>query len=188
MEKEEIRKEMLSKRDDLPKDKVEEISRHIKNKLFKLPEFRDAKKVLIYLHFRKEVKTSGIIKECLAQGKEVFVPVSDFEKNEFSISPFPGFENLEKDKFGVPFPKKEFIKEADSSQLDLIIAPGVAFDLEGNRIGFGKGFYDKFISAVDGNPLVIGLAFDFQLLDLVPTERDDIPVTMVITEKRIVSV
>jgi len=187
MEKEDIRKMLLDRRNDFSKEEVVERSRIIKRKLLKLPEFREAKKIMIYLHFGNEVKTSGIIKECILQGKEVFIPINDFEKNEFYISKFPGYDNLERDKFGIPSPKKELIKAEDPSKLDMIIAPGVAFDLEGNRIGFGRGFFDKFISSLEEKVLVIGLCFDFQLLDSIPADKNDIPMNEIITEKRLIS-
>ena len=94
------------------------------------------------------------------------------------------WDDLKISSYGILEPKKDKIKNISSDKIDLIIVPGVAFDLKGNRMGHGKGYYDRFLNLVKSTS--IGLAFEFQIIENIPVESHDKPIDMIITEKRII--
>ena len=152
---------------------------------------------MFYLSRDDEVDTRLMIKEALDMGKCVVVPVTNFK--EGTIIP-PRFvflrkqggiipsqvslnykEELEPGPFGILQPKAECFRPVNYEDLDLIIVPGVAFDQKGNRLGRGKGCYDRFLSRLPKKIPKIGLALRFQLLEKIPTTSHDFPLTRVIS-------
>ena len=96
------------------------------------------------------------------------------------------FDELEPGYYGILTPKKEFIRYIDPKEIDLIIVPGAAFDRQGYRVGFGGGYYDRFLT--DLNCMKISIAFGLQIVDKVPREGHDLPVDMIITEKETINI
>jgi len=88
--------------------------------------------------------------------------------------------------FDIKEPKKKYIKEHDPKDIDLVIVPGVGFDTNGNRIGYGFGYYDSFLSETKQEIPFIGLAFDFQIQDEIPCDESDKFIDKIITNKRII--
>jgi 5-formyltetrahydrofolate cyclo-ligase len=180
MTKHEIRKEIakkLSSQKESEKKKKDEI---IKGKLLSLQEFKTAGTIAFYVSFASEVDTKALIDEALATGKRVVVPVivednlemCEIESREADLAEGPcGI--LQPDKCrNKPFPK---------DQIDLIIVPGVAFSKAGARLGRGRGFYDRFLKSLPRRIKRIGLAYDLQIIEDLPTTPHDIPVDVVIT-------
>ena len=156
------------------------MSREIKERLFDLPEYRSCKVVMFYIAHDNEVETRDMIAESL-NNKKVLVPCTSLESNMIYPVEIENLENLERGAFGILEPKNKKIYAGD---IDIIIVPGIAFDLRGYRIGYGKGFYDRFLK--DASSLKVGLAFDFQVVDHIMEDVNDVPVDIVITEKRII--
>jgi len=181
--KEHIRKEIKEKRRKHSKEEQRKKSKEIKERLFGLPEYRDAKTVLFYVSYNGEVFTHDIIKDAL-KDKKVVVPISNLEDNTLSLSVLESWDDLELGSYGILEPKKECLREISIDDIDLIIVPGVAFDLNRNRMGHGKGYYDKLLEKTKAT--TVGLCFEFQLVDKIPTESHDIPVDIIITEERII--
>ena len=178
--KESIRKKVLEQRNKLTDKDIKEKSVLIKKKLFSLPEFKKSKTVMFFVSFGKEVFTHDMIKDAL-KNKQVYVPT--VKNNSLIVSKITGFKELnKKNKYGILEPSK--IKEIDINEIDLVIVPGVAFDCAGYRVGYGKGYYDKFLNDFDKEK--IGLAFEFQTTKELPKEDHDVVVDKVITEKRII--
>ena len=153
-------------------------SKKIKGKLFRTLVFKKAKIVLFYISFDGEVNTMEMLKEAQNLGKTVAVPVC--EKNKVIIKPciYRYKAQLKKGPYGVYEPA---IKKAiNLEDLDLVIVPGVAFDKRGNRLGRGKGCYDRFLKKLKPHTPTIGLAFDFQILPSVPATTSDSRVERVI--------
>lgn len=137
--------------------------------------FQDAKNILIYNSMEDEVRTSEFINKWKAQ-KTFFLPVvvgDDIVFREFSST-----SQLKESSFGIMEPTGDDF--ADYKKIDLIIVPGVAFDRNKNRLGRGKGYYDRFLKKV--NAPKMGICFDFQLLDRIPAESNDIKMDYVISE------
>ena len=174
--KQELRKRILEKRNSLAKEEIKEKSKIIKEKLFSLEEYKKAKKILFYISFGSEVDTHDMIKESLKIKKTV---VPKCRNHELELSRIHSFDELEEGYCKILEPVK--IKKIDEKIVDLIIVPGIVFDRKGDRIGYGKGYYDRLLTRFP-HVKKIGLAFSLQIVDSIPTEEHDIKVDRVITE------
>lgn len=184
MKKSDIRDRILAKRVNLDKTFVENASEKIYQRLSKTEEFCNAKTIMFYVSKDNEVSTHSMIKNAIDAGKKICVPYTD--RINHTICPVI-IEDMEKDlapgAFGILEPKEK--KESHTILIDLIITPGIAFDENGYRLGWGKGYYDRFLEKLNRIPR-IGLAYDFQIVKELPRDKHDVPVDMVITEKRII--
>ncbi|MBW2992053.1 5-formyltetrahydrofolate cyclo-ligase [Candidatus Woesearchaeota archaeon] len=180
MDKQTIRKKINSERKTLHPSLVSEKSRKIIERLKKLDEYRNAKTIMPYLSLDIEVNTKEFIKnELKEKNKTIIVPF--IEKNNIQISKLNDFNELKQGKYNILEPIK---KQKYNKNIDIIIVPGVAFDENCSRIGFGKGYYDRFLEKYK-NTLKIALAFEEQIINNIPKEPHDKKVDMIITEKRI---
>ena len=150
----------------------------IGKKLFRALVFKTAKIVMFYIAFDGEVKTQEMIKEAQNLGKIIVVPVCG--KDRITIRPclLKYKAKLQRGPYGVLEPAiKKSIKLED---LDVVIVPGIAFDRKLNRLGRGKGCYDRFLKRLPEDTASIGLAFDFQILPSLPATSTDTKVNRVI--------
>jgi len=176
--KQQIRSKILGK---LKKQKEQVRSKKsslIKEKLLKERVFKEAKRVMFYIALKGEVETREMIEEAKRLGKIIAVPVC--AKNKASLRPalFRSHAHLKKGPYGVSEPIiSRFLALKD---LDLVITPGVAFDKKGNRLGRGKGYYDRFLSRVPKDTPSIGLAYRLQVLSSVPVTASDVKVKKVL--------
>ncbi len=180
MFKQEIRDKVNLIRKNLSREVAAEKSRKIVKSLAGLKEYDDASVIMPYISLNIEVDTREFIKSELLKEKKIVVPF--VEQGNIQISMLNDFENLIMGEFGVLEPMK---KERYDGKIDLVIVPGIAFDLNGGRVGFGKGYYDKFLDRFKDS-LRVGLAFEEQIVDSIPCEEHDQPVDIIITEKRII--
>ena len=153
-------------------------SKVIQSKLLRNKVFKQAKIVMFYLSFGGEVNTEEMIRKAQKIGKLVCVPVCRKDNETMHPAVLVREAKLKKGPYGVLEPVVESLVQA--KDLDLVIVPGLAFDKKGNRLGRGKGCYDRFLAQLSTNIPVIGLAFDFQILPRVPTNCYDISVKEVI--------
>lgn len=203
-----IRKKIAALKRSLPEETVIDLSGKITDRLVQTDLFLQAKCIALYYAIGNEVRTSELI-EAWSGKKMIVLPVIEGENIHFY--PYSGKANMKKGTFGIPEPVVDISKThpydlngvmagltcnplQDSlqttgfytdSDIDLFVVPGIAFDYDCNRLGRGKGYYDRFLSGVD-KP-VIGLCYDFQLFDSLPSETHDKKMTMVITEHATVS-
>ena len=181
-----LKHEIFEKRKVLSKDDVKEKSLKIKENLFSLEEFKKAKNIMFYVSFGNEVGTREAIKELLAKReKTVAVPYVLENYPILQLSELKNFDWLEPKTFGILEPKELYIREFNYEKLDLVIVPGIVFDKKGYRIGYGHGYYDRFLKILKKDVKKIGLAFELQVVDEIPEEEHDVPVDIIITEKRI---
>ena len=113
------------------------------------------------------------------------VPIADLKKRVLYHSEIKDFSDLEIGTFGVLEPKEECIRPVMPEKLDIVIVPGLAFDLQGNRIGYGGGFYDGFLKGLSAPK--IALAYEWQIVNCVPSDEHDVKVDKIVTEDRIYS-
>ncbi len=185
--KQKQRNQYLKKRDSLSIEEIVNKSLEIKEKLFSLKDLWKAQKVMVYISFKSEVRTREIILELLSRKKKVIVPVIDFNKNLIKLSELKNFQKeLIPNKLGIFQPSKEFLRPFNPKELDFVIVPGIAFDKQGNRLGFGKGYYDKFLSKLSKKVPVVALAFEKQLDKQIVCEKHDVPVHRIVTENEII--
>ncbi|MEI7541744.1 MAG: 5-formyltetrahydrofolate cyclo-ligase [bacterium] len=148
------------------------------------PLIKKPKAVMIYISTQSEVSTSEIIQYLLQKRIKVYVPCID---NGIIIPVlYTKSCSLVKGAFNIEEPKKK-TKLPRTTNLDLIIAPGIAFDNKGNRIGFGKGFFDKFLATLDTTSIKLALAFETQLVKKISSAKHDMKMDYIITEKRLIS-
>jgi len=182
--KEEFRKIYSSYREKLSHLERKQKSIQICNKVLTLHEWKNAKIVMLYVTHKSEVDTLPLIQAALKYNKNVLLPrVEGKEIVPYQIFSFPedvapGFANILE-----PVPKKCKLWE---KSFDLVIVPGIVFDLQGGRLGYGKGYYDRFLKNLSFSPLKIGLTFEICLTDSLPLETHDMKVDIVVTEKRII--
>ena len=188
MNKELIRQEILSKRLAFSAEERRLRSRALQTRLFNREEFRKAKIIQFYISFNHEVETREMIGRALETGKKVVVPYLKEDPCGIGLSELRDLkQELQRNRNGFEEPFGPFIRPADPARVELWVIPGVAFDLSGNRIGYGKGFYDRLLSSsVSG--ILTGIAFDLQLVDTIPAEAHDVRMDRIVTEYRTIEV
>jgi len=186
--KKELRKKILALRDVLPLEERQSKSKSIHSRLFSLPEFVAAKSVAFFVSFRGEVLTESMMREALDLGKVVVVPITDLTNRRLKFSRIMDYTtDLAPGTWGILEPKPECIRPVALEDIDLIITPGVVFDLKGCRIGYGGGFYDGLLKSLKKKRFSVGLAFELQIVEGFPVDRNrDEPVNIIITEKRVI--
>ncbi|WP_282015840.1 5-formyltetrahydrofolate cyclo-ligase [Marinifilum flexuosum] len=173
-QKRRIRKEIkLMKQDYSPKQR-KEMSTPILDKLEKLPEFKEAKTVMLYWSMNDEVFSHDFVCKW-ASKKKVILPCVKGETLDLKV--FKGIEHLvEGENYGIPEPDGPVFMNED--EIDLILIPGVAFDKENNRMGRGKAYYDRLLQSLSA--FKVGICFDFQVLDHVPIDEHDIKMNCIV--------
>jgi len=182
--KDTLRREGLRKRENLSAAEVSEKSNLIKQRLFSLPEFIDAQATLFYVSYGNEVRTHEMIQESMTMEKTTIVPKSNTQDNTLILSKLTAWSDLKRGAYTILEPISEKVVEVVADVIDLALVPGVVFDHRGNRIGHGKGYYDRLLQKIKG--ISIGLAFEVQLVDSIPVEKHDEKVDKIITEERVI--
>lgn len=177
--KENIRKTVLSRRKKLTAEEMKRKSSAICDRLLQLPEFQEAKHVYVYMDFKKEVMTREFIKKSWALGKTVAVPkVQGDEMNFYWLT---SFAQLEPGYFGISEPTYgDMACDKDA----FILVPGVAFDTERHRIGYGRGFYDRYLAKYP-QLRSVAVAYDIQVFQEIPHEDLDVCPKVLVTESNI---
>jgi 5-formyltetrahydrofolate cyclo-ligase len=184
--KKEIRSMILNKRNSMLFSEVLEKSERIKEQVFHMDEFKDAKTILFYVSYDNEVNTHEMIKKCLKIKKQVVVPKTDINNHTMLCSSLTKWDDLIAGAYNILEPRQKCLKEISLESIDLIIIPGIAFDGQGNRIGHGMGYYDRLLKEKI-NAHHLGLAFEFQIVEKIPPEIHDVKVKKIVTEKRIIT-
>ncbi len=180
-ERKSLRSLLLEKRDNTSFDFMKIASGKIQKRLKKINVFRDAQKIGMYYPIGSEVLTQDIIQELLSNGKDVFLPKVMGKKMEFrKIS---NFSSLEKGSFDIMEPKDDC--QTDNS-LDVVLVPTVGISPAGVRLGYGHGFYDKFLA--EHKVITISLTLEKQIVKNIPKSEHDIIINWIITEDRILEI
>lgn len=184
-QKEELRQHLLEQRKAISEATFLKASTAIVQKLKQQQEYINADVIHCYVSIndRREVDTHGLIQEMLSFHKKVVVPVTNFQEGTLTHIHLNSYEKLETNKWGVPEPGDG--EEISPEELELVIVPMVAGDEHCNRIGYGKGFYDRFLKQV--HCPTIGLIFERNIIEKVPVEDFDIPLNKILTEERIIN-
>lgn len=186
MDKKTLRKEILKKRSELSKEEIIDYSNIISNKIYEMDVYKNAKRIMCFVSNGSEVETHPLLEQIIKDGKSVVVPITVSGTKELLVSDVYNLSELEIGFYNIEVPKKEFTRIVDPNTIDLILVPGVAFAKDGYRVGYGGGYYDRFLSKLSNPVPKIAIGFDLQIVDKVPTDKYDIPVDMVVTEKRII--
>lgn len=176
--KKDIRKRVLEKHNCIPEKEWEDKSRLICEKVVTHPFFLQADAIYCYADYHREVATRQIMEYAWEIGKKVAIPKVLGDVMEFYY--IQSFDDLEEGYKGIPEPKQMNLALDEKA---LLIMPGAAFDRFGNRIGYGKGYYDKYLQAYP-NHKTIAIAFELQMVDTIPAEVHDICPDIIITEEK----
>jgi len=185
--KKQLRQRILQKRNTISSEMRKEKSQAITQRLLSLPQFHSAQWIMSYVTFRSEVDTIPFMEASLVWGKRIAVPVVEKATRRLLISEvldisrelFPG-------AYGIMEPVENFRRIISPQLLNLIIVPGVAFDLQGNRLGYGGGYYDRFLKTLSPGVPLIAVAFDLQVVEKIPAEYYDLKVHIIVTESRLI--
>ena len=183
--KKEIRKSIIEKRNKIKNKDKTSMDKKIIESFKKEDSYKKARGIFIYIGFGSEINTKVIIEDALKKGKEVYVP--KVKGKEMLLIKIDSLENLVTSSYGILEPIGDN-NNFDVDKLDLLVMPGVAFDNSGNRIGYGGGYYDRFLEKNKTNAEKIALAYEFQILNLINNEKHDVKVDKIITEERIINI
>jgi 5-formyltetrahydrofolate cyclo-ligase len=184
--KKEIRDRILKRRDQMPLEIRTQKDLQIKATLFALPEFLSSQTILLYASFRSEVETLSMIRETLSMGKKVLLPKVNLKEYLLDLYEIRNISELSPGYMGIPEPSLIGGQGAAIEVVDLAVLPGAAFDLSGNRLGYGAGYYDALLSMGKKKIPLVALAYEEQLVDAIPAENHDVKVTIIVTDKRVV--
>jgi 5-formyltetrahydrofolate cyclo-ligase len=187
LDKRELRQAKLAERDGLPEAVRQEKSRLIAQQLFDLPAFVEAKKVMLFASMGSEVDTKEMALRALEEGKRVALPVTHRETRQLIPGWITSWDELVPGVWGILEPDRSRLWLAPVDEIDLVVVPGVVFDRQGYRIGYGGGYYDRLLPRLRPGARRIGIAFAEQIVDAVPAREYDIPVDLVITDKGILT-
>lgn len=175
MDKKALRKQIREKKRVMTPDQIEIASRKLTEQFLASEAYREAKTLYGYLPYNQEVRTVPILEQALADGKQVAVPKVYGDEMRFIY--LTDLSQVATGYAGIPEPIADGPIADDPTAL--VLMPGLAFDREGHRIGYGGGFYDKFLSSEPNHPTV-ALCYAFQMVEELPTEEFDIPVDCVL--------
>jgi 5-formyltetrahydrofolate cyclo-ligase len=183
-----MRKQVLAKRDLLAVHDRQEKSAAIIERILRMPAMDNWKTLFIYVNFRSEVETLPLIRRCLESGQRVAVPLVDVgQSTMIALQVTDPEQDLHPGYYGIPEPDPEKTVLVAGKEIDAVVLPGSVFDLEGGRLGYGGGYYDRFLVNDAPQACRIGLAFELQVVEAVPLEPHDQRLDYLITEKRTIT-
>ena len=187
-DKDSLRKELLKRRDSIPPEVRKSKDRSILERLLSLEEIKTARLILLFASFRSEVDTRDFAMRLFKEGKRVAYPKVDREKQVLLLYEVKGMEELTEGYMGIPEPSVlTDERTADINDVDVVIIPGAGFDQEGNRIGYGGGYYDRLLSSLTREVPAIAPAYEEQIVGSVPSESHDIRINIIVTDRRMIS-
>jgi 5-formyltetrahydrofolate cyclo-ligase len=179
------RNKMKKRLQQMSKYTYETTSKNIAAQLFSEEAWRKAKTIGITISIGREVNTKHIIERAWQEGKKVAIPKAIWETKQLQFRTFTSYNQISEVRLGLFEPLADQTCSISKDEIDLLIVPGLLFSLDGYRIGYGGGFYDRYLDKFLG--MTISLAFDFQLLNWLPHDHYDIPVQKIITDRRAIN-
>lgn len=187
-EKRKVRYEFLNLRNRIDPISASAYSNMIFSKIMQLPVYLKAKTVMFYLSYGSEVVTDAMIASAIEEEKTVVVPaIENPGDGDMCAVKLSRLEDAYQSVYGIRQPEIHQEDTVEKDAIDLIFVPGIAFDYEGFRIGYGKGYFDRWLKGILPEK-TIGVAYDFQITEKMPAGKYDLPVGMIITEKRIIQI
>lgn len=189
-DKHQIRRDALARRDAMSKEARASASRAITARLGDLPSVAGARTLLGFASFGTEVQLDLLLDAAIARGVGVFLPwIERFSPPDLQMSRVTDLErDLVPAKMGIREPDPEWRRPGRVDRLDIVVAPGVAFDPSGTRVGYGAGLYDRLLTRLRPGTPVVAVAFDVQVVDALPRLAHDMPVDAIVTQTRTIDV
>ena len=184
--KQELRQRLKAVRQSLDPEWVLQASQAIQETLVQLPEYQSSRSIMSYVSTGKEVETHRLLLRMKRESKVVVIPWC--EGDELRLFRWESFDELDRGTLNILEPRPDLrskeTKIFSPHELDLVLVPGLAFDRNGNRLGRGRGYYDRFLKTLPRRVVRIGLAFECQLVERVPVSPNDEKVDLILTEFR----
>ena len=181
-----LRQEFLKRRAIIPHNERDLISRELVKKFLATEIYQQSKIIMAYASTPDEIQLDELFAACFADGKILAIPLI-VGKGKMRAVIVPNFDSLEVGEFNIMTVKRELRKFVEPAQINCVIVPGAAFDLNGGRLGLGGGYYDRFLpNAV--NAIKIAFAYDFQVVDSLPIESHDVKVDFILTTKNFLKI
>jgi len=182
MDKKTFRKEILTKREILYSA---EIDNRIIDRFYQTSLYKESEWIMIYVSFGTEIKTHDLIKKMMSEGKKIVVPICETATHTLILSQLHDFENdLQAGHWGILEVKEDKIDRVSPDVLDLVVMPGMAFTEKGERMGFGGGYYDRFLEILPKTVKTVALIREDFIYNEIPIEPHDKNVDYIITEDR----
>ena len=183
-DKKSLRKEIIEKRDSVNAGQRAEFENRIFNNLISYPVFAESQTVLIYYSVKGEIDTQSIIDRCFLNGKKVALPVCG-KNGKMDFYYIKSRSDLISGKYGIPAPDTAKCEAVEEFSRAICVVPALCFDKRGARLGYGGGFYDRFLS--EHSVKTAGLCFSGFLFDEIPCEQHDVLIDAVITENGVIN-
>jgi 5-formyltetrahydrofolate cyclo-ligase len=178
-----VRQDMRLRRNAMSLDDVLNLSRAVEDRLFACKDFLVCQNIMFVLSFGSEVRTDEMIKRSLKDSKQVYVPRLITSERRLEVCEIIDMDQeFELGSFDIREPSQSNSKVVSPSKIDAVIAPGLAFDRSGARIGFGGGYFDWFFKQLPDKALRFGVAYEFQVVDSIPQDPWDERVQIIFTE------
>lgn len=178
-----LRKTILARRLALTATEQADAGTIIQDTFLVMPDYLAAGSVALYAMINNEVSTAKVISHALLAGKALFLPA--VEGNMMFFRRINAFDDLVAGSFGIMQPGSG-CHAADPEDIETIVVPGVGFDLSGQRIGYGKGYYDRVLHRLEGSGRLTAFCYDFQLVDSLKGEKHDVVMDRIITERQVI--
>jgi 5-formyltetrahydrofolate cyclo-ligase len=180
--KDALRTEMRARRGSTEPNERTRMARAVEDRLAALPEFAEARTVLLFYSFGSEVGTAGVAQRVHSAGRRLLLPfLADGSMEAAEV--LPG-DDLAPTTYGPKEPGRRV--PVDPGEVDLVVTPGLAFDRRGRRLGYGGGYYDRYLARLRPDAARVGIAFSLQIVDEVPAGPADQPVHLVVTDTEVI--
>ena len=183
MEKKQLRQQLLEKRRRLSAAQREQCSAQACRHLLACERVMEGEVIMAFYPFGDEVDILPFIEEALHRGKEIWLPRTIPDKRELVPYRYTGKQMLKQGPYGIWEPDPEKAQTVDADRVDTILVPGVGFDRQGGRIGYGAGYYDRFLAGLGHRPYLLGVGFSVQVVERVPMEPHDMLLDAILTEE-----
>ncbi|MDP3097932.1 MAG: 5-formyltetrahydrofolate cyclo-ligase [Syntrophales bacterium] len=180
-----IRKRIMTLRNAMPLEAIAAKSCEIVRRLKELQEIRESSTLMVFLSFGSEVVTDGLIVWGWEAGKRIVVPFCHPESRELTPCLLGDFAELETGHYGIREPKADRLIPVPREEIDAVLIPAVAFDRQGRRVGYGGGYYDRFLPEIP-RAARIGAAFACQIVAEIPPDPHDVPADRIVTEDELI--
>ncbi len=184
-DKGDIRKRILRTRNAMTREEIASGSRAIVKRLTELDQIRGASTLMVYLGFGSEVHADDLILWGWGEGKRIVVPLCRPANRELIACRIEGFDELACGHYGIREPKENLIRPIPPGEIDAVVVPAVAFDRQGHRLGYGGGYYDRFLPGAP-RALRIGAAFAGQIVAELPADPHDVTMDRIVTDQEII--
>lgn len=185
-ERERLRRAVLAQRDQLEPETRTTFSRAISERFWMLEELRGAGTIHLSLSVGSEVSTQDVVAEARRRGVRVVVPVTMTAERRLLLTELVEGARLVPGPFGIPEPTPDTRVPVAIDVLGAVVVPGLAFDPQGNRLGWGAGYYDRLLAGLRPGIPVVALAFECQIVPAIPSLGHDVRMSAIVTEQRVI--